>query len=265
MKRFRTELRPSIPAALLAACSLLALLTPGASRADDRAETWEVRGLMTDACQCHVFCPCELAQKPTYGHCDDTAILHIDQGHFGPVSLDGRRIVVVSQSPAGERLVDTVGRLNFARMYVPEDVTDAEARALAELARRVFGAWVSGKVARISPDETIQRVPMQATIEPRHHAVRIPGILDLDVRALTGGDGKNPVALENGPAAGPGMGPILIASSSAYRYTDHGLDWKYDGRSASMRTIDLAGRLDQAVAEPPATGGPPAPTGHVHH
>lgn len=226
-------------------------------------ETWAFEGLMTDACQCHVFCPCELAQKPTYGHCDDTAILHVNKGHYGDVDLAGKRVVVVSQSPDGERLVDTIGKLNFARIYVSDDATDEQARALAEMARRVFGTFVSSKVARISPDETVHKVPMEVTIEPTHHAVHIPGVLDLDVTALTGWDGKNPVALKNGPAAGPGMDEILIASSSTYRYTDHGLDWNYAGRSASMRSAKLSGRIDQPVNEAPAEAG--RTETHDHH
>jgi hypothetical protein len=235
---------------------LVVLLAANPALAGDKkesiAETWAFEGLMTDACQCHLFCPCEFAQKPTYGHCDDTAILHVSKGHYGNVDLSGKGVVVVSQSPQGERLLDTIGKLNFARIYVSDDATDEQAGALAELARRVFGTFVSSKVARISPEESIQKVPMEITIEPAHHAVHIPGILDLDVTALTGWDGKNPVVLKNGPAAGPGMDDILVASSNHYRYTDHGIDWNYDGRSASMRSANLSGRIDQPVNEAPA-------------
>lgn len=228
-------------------------------------DTWAMKGTMSDACQCNVFCPCELAEKPSYGHCDDTAILHVEHGHYGGVALDGMRVVVVSQSPKGERLVDTVGNLVFARLYVPEEATDEQAAALAEMARRVFGTWVNGKVARISPDESIHRVPMTAVIEPRHHRVEVPGILDLDIAAITGWDGENPVALRNGPAAGPGIGDILIAKSSSYRFTDGGIDWDYAGRSASMRTLDLSGSVHDVPKDPepvaPAAGGDE----HHHH
>jgi hypothetical protein len=227
-------------------------------------DTWAVAGTLSDACQCNVFCPCELAEKPTYGHCDDTAILHVTTGHYGSVPLDGLRVVVVSQSPKGERLVDTIGNLVFARLYVPEGATDAQAQALAELARHVFGTWVSGKVARISPNESIHKVAMTAVIEPHHHRVEIPGVLDLDIRALTGWDGENPVALRNGPAAGPGIGDILIAKSDSYHFTDGGIDWNYAGRSASMRTLDLSGSVHEEPKEPePAEA--PARAHHHHH
>jgi hypothetical protein len=247
--------------------SLLLALVPGSAAAATalpvRGE-WSMVGSLSDACQCDVLCPCEFVQKPTYGHCDDTAILHIERGSYGGVKLDGQRVVVVSQSPEGERLVDTIGDLVFAHLYVSEDASDVEAQALAELARRVFGTWVGGKVARISPDEKVAKVSMTASIEPTRHKVSIPGVLELDIEALTGWDGVNPVAVKNGPAAGPGVGDILIARSHAYRYTDHGIDWNYAGRSASMRTLDLKGAIENVPAEPePAQA--PAGGGHDHH
>jgi hypothetical protein len=213
------------------------------------ADTWSVRGTMTDACQCKVFCPCELAEKPTFGHCNDTAILNVEEGHLGSVDLSGERIVVVSKSPEGERLVDTVGELVFAHMYVPEGATDEQAEALAELARRVFGVWSPGQPARISPHETVEKVPMQAVIEPTRYRVEIPGILSLDVEAVTGGDGKTPVVVKNGPAAGPGVPDIVVARSNRYRYTDHGIDWDYAGRSATIRPVEASGPMRLPAAE----------------
>jgi len=248
--------------------SLLLILAPGAALAAPALPekgAWAMTGSLSDACQCEVFCPCEFAQKPTYGHCDDTAILHIEHGRYGDVNLDGRRVVVVSQSPEGERLVDTIGDLVFAHLYVPDDATDLEAQALAELARRVFGTWVGGKVARISPDEKVMKVKMTASIEPTHHKVSIPGVLDLDIEALTGWDGVNPVAVKNGPAAGPGVGDILIARSHTYTYTDHGVDWNYGGRSASMRTLDLEGAIENVPADPAPEETPAGGGDHHHH
>lgn len=242
-------------AAPAAACAATALPEKG---------VWSVTGTFLDACQCDVFCACEFAEKPTYGHCDDTAVLTIERGVYGGVRLDGRTVVVVSQSPRGERLVDTVGDLVFARLYVSEETSDLEAQALAELARRVFGTWVGGKVARISPDEKVAKVRLAAAADAQRHRVSIPGVLEIDVEALTGWDGKNPVLLRNGPASAPGMSDITIARSRTYRYTDHGVDWNYAGRSASVRTLDLAGAIEHVPAEP-APAPAPAGGGHGHH
>lgn len=199
---------------------------------------WQVAGLMSDACQCNVLCPCEFAEKPTFGHCDDTAILHIESGRFAGVDLAGQKLVVVFQSPKGERLFDTIGNLNFARIFVPEDTTDEEVAALEKVAGRVFGAMVTG-AHRLAEDQKIERVAMEFNLEPLRHRVNIPGILELDVEAVTGGDGENPMVVKN--IGGPEFGDVIVAKSHTYRFTYEDIDWDYAGRSASFRTYDLSG------------------------
>lgn len=223
-----------------AAAVLAGLLSGRAadSTAEETTPLWEVRGLMSDACQCAVFCPCEFNEMPTFGHCDDTGILHIESGRFGDVDLAGQKLVVVFQSPDGERLFDTIGHLNFARIFVPEETTDAQVEALEKVAGRVFGALVTG-AHRLAEDQKIERVAMEIDLEPRRHRVKIPGILDLDVEALTGGDGENPMVLQN--IGGPEFGDVIVAKSHTYRYTYEDIDWDHAGRSASFRTFDLSG------------------------
>lgn len=220
--------------------ALAVLVTVVATRAaaEEAAPLWEVRGLMSDACQCTVFCPCEFNEKPTFGHCDDTAIMHIEAGRFGDVDLAGQKLVVVFQSPEGERLFDTIGHLNFARIFVPEETTDAQVEALEKVAGRVFGALVTG-AHRLAEDQKIERVAMEIDLEPNRHRVKIPGVLDLDVEAITGGDGENPMVVQN--IGGPEFGEVIVAKSHTYRYTYEDIDWNYSGRSASFRTFDLSG------------------------
>lgn len=213
----------------------------GALQADaDR--TWEAKGVMTDACQCTTFCPCEFGSKPTFGHCDDAAILHIDEGHFGRMDLAGTWIVVVSASPDGERLVDTVGNLVFARFYVPKDLPKAKADALVDLARRVFGTVVDG-ATRISADEKVYQVDMEIERHATRHKARIPGVLDLDIEALPGADAAQPMKITNHTFNEYGMTDPIVAQSHVYRYTDDGKDWNYGGRSASIREFAVGGEI----------------------
>lgn len=208
--------------------------------------TWAMTGLMADACQCRVFCPCEFSSTPSEGRCDDMAILHIDKGHYGDVTLDGLSIVVASQSPQGERMVDNIGKLTFARLYVSKTVGDPQAKALAEVARRVLGTFVKN-ASRISPDEQVKRVDLTVATSLKESSARIPGILDLRIEALPGGDPTQPIAIKNSPWSAPGVGDALVGHSTAYTYTDEGRSWSYAGRSASTRTLQLSA----PIAPPP--------------
>ena len=224
---------------------------PAADKGTDK-RTWAAEGVFADACQCSVFCPCEFNERPTFGHCDDAAILNLEKGHFGDVKLDGLRVVVVSQSPHGERLVDSVGRLTFAHIYVSDESTDAQMKALAEIARRTFGVFEKG-VSRISEKELVERKPMQVKIEPYRYSARIPGLLDLDIEALIGGDGKTPIVMANHPFNPLGLGDPMVAHSKTYLYTRAPIDWNYGGRSASIRRFKVGGDITP-TPPPPDTG-----------
>jgi hypothetical protein len=230
----------SITGALLAFLfhSASPLAPPQASGATSDADTWAVKGIMADGCQCRVFCPCEFNSNPSEGRCDDAAILAIEKGHFGKTSLDGLSIVVVSQSPQGERMVDNVGKLTFARLYVSNTVKDDQAQALAEVARRILGTFVKD-ASRISADEKVTKVELKTSVTLKNAEAQIPKILDLKLEANGGGDAGSPILIKNSPWSAPGVGDVIVAHSTVYKYDDEGRHWDYAGRSASFRTVDM--------------------------
>lgn len=204
------------------------------------AATWAIDGTMADACQCEVFCPCEFGSHPTMDNCDDTAILSIDKGHYKDVDLSGQKVVVVSASPKGERLVDAVGHLTFARIYVPKAASDAQVQALQEIVRLAMGSIVNG-VAQISPDTQVERVPITITADSTQYAAQVPGVLDVDMRPVIGGDGKTPIVVHNNALTAMGFGDVSVWQSKKYTYSGNGKKWDYAGRSASVRSFSLKG------------------------
>lgn len=57
---------------------------------------WAVRGDWFDVCSCTVPCPCTFAQAPTGNACEVLFAYRISEGHFGPVRLDGLRVVMLA-------------------------------------------------------------------------------------------------------------------------------------------------------------------------
>jgi len=205
------------------------------------SDTWHIEGTAADACQCIVFCPCEFQSLPSEGLCDDTALIHIDKGNFGGIPLDGIDIVVACESPNGKRMIDNVGNLTFGRIYVGRQASDAQAAVAAEVARRMLGTWVKDK-NRLSPDEKTSKVELAASMAADKATAKIPGILDLVMETLKGGDGKEPILIKNSPWSAPGIGDVRIAHSTAYDYTTEGRAWHYAGRSASFRSFTMDGK-----------------------
>jgi len=54
---------------------------------------WFWKGKWVEYCSCDWGCPCESNAPPSRGHCDGVVAMHIDEGHFGNVKLDGITVV----------------------------------------------------------------------------------------------------------------------------------------------------------------------------
>jgi hypothetical protein len=54
---------------------------------------WRIRGPEISNCNCDWGCPCQFNALPTHGDCRAMTAMHIDEGHFGSVSLDGLKWV----------------------------------------------------------------------------------------------------------------------------------------------------------------------------
>jgi hypothetical protein len=60
---------------------------------------WYLEGPAYGSCNCDYACPCQFESKPTYGHCRGFEAAEIEKGHFGDVSLNGLRFVILYAWP----------------------------------------------------------------------------------------------------------------------------------------------------------------------
>jgi len=63
------------------------------------ATNWRMKGKYVKNCNCAFGCPCDFNARPTYGHCEGMAGMHIDEGFFGDVRLEGLRWAVTYHWP----------------------------------------------------------------------------------------------------------------------------------------------------------------------
>lgn len=56
---------------------------------------WSIKGSVFGNCNCSYGCPCQFSDLPTHGHCQAALAWQIDEGHFGPVSLDGTVVAAI--------------------------------------------------------------------------------------------------------------------------------------------------------------------------
>jgi hypothetical protein len=56
---------------------------------------WYIKGQWLEYCSCDYGCPCESMAPPTQGHCDGVVGMHIEEGYYGDVRLDGLSVVTI--------------------------------------------------------------------------------------------------------------------------------------------------------------------------
>jgi hypothetical protein len=208
---------------LLTACT-------GFSRTASKPK-WAVEGLYVEACQCGVPCPCNFGQKPTHGNCDNTSVYQIQQGNYEEVRLDSLYVVLVGSSPAGERYVDTVGNLTFARYYVDERANPRQRGALEEIARALNASYLRLPTRKLSANEEVKVVSIKADVNADRAEVTIPGVLEFSTRRLHGAENQKPIEILNGAVVSEWMPHIWAGESKTYKY--NGVKkWDYSGRSA---------------------------------
>ena len=91
---------------------------------------WHLQGDYFENCSCDVQCPCEVAPEgplqapPSQGHCDAIVAVHVDEGSYGGVRLDGLNalITLYAQGPMGN------GGWKLA-MYLDNRADDAQREA----------------------------------------------------------------------------------------------------------------------------------------
>ena len=61
--------------------------------------------------------------------CSGGQVLFIEKGTYGKVKLDGRALGNMSQSPAGETMMDSFGHWTFSNTYIDERANPEQRKA----------------------------------------------------------------------------------------------------------------------------------------
>lgn len=155
---------------------------------------WSASGVLFENCSCQLICPAHVSFKSICDHdrCRGYWGIHIDEGRYGDVALDGLNTVVVYDTPVRMYSGDWTERL-----HVDDRADEAQGGALeAIFSGRAGGPWeiLAGFVSEWLPS---QRASIRFEDRGRDKSLTIPGVIDSTVTALRGRDGKNDAVLSN--------------------------------------------------------------------
>jgi len=200
------------------------------------AEKWNLSGEYFESCNCDLICAC-LVQAPTpRDRCDAALAFHINDGTYGQTSLNGLNAVLVVSFPGPGKMRD--GNWTAA-VYVDERGSAAQRDALGDIfagkAGGTPGAIFAGLVTKFLG---IKSAPISFEVKGNERRLTIPNILEIDISAITGRDGNEPIWATN--AAHPVSQKLALAQSKVYKYTDHNLAWNTSGTNGHFSSFTWA-------------------------
>jgi len=197
------------------------------------AEKWNISGEYFESCNCDLICAC-LVQAPTpRDRCDAALAFHINRGTYGQTSLNDLNAVLVVSFPGPGKMRD--GNWTAA-VYVDEKGSAVQQDALGNIfsgkAGGTPGAIFTGLVTKFLG---VKPVSIAFAVNGNERRLTIPNILEIDISAVTGRDGTEPIWATN--AAHPVSQKLALAQSRAYKYTDHNLAWNTSGTNGHFSSF----------------------------
>jgi Protein of unknown function (DUF1326) len=185
-------------------------------------DSYDLKGVWSDACPCSVPCPCWYRRQANSKRCVNIQLFHIDKGRFRGSDLSGMTFILV-----GLPSVD-YGAPSVYKIY-----SDRKSNQIpgAELFAQAFG---------LEPEYGFESVSsLQTTIKPFAHTVVIDSILRYDVRA--NGVTEEPLSFD--------------VQEHLYPWVQNGKQWRVrrleyrmNGKLVTFAgTNSLAGRFEIAI------------------
>lgn len=204
--------------------------------AEKKPTAWRIKGDFLLSCNCDVFCPCVISlgrANPTCGKCFSWWLIHVEEGNYGRVKLDGLSIGIFLEVPGP--LAEggwTVG------LYIDDQASRRASEALTQIFSGQAGGptgWFSLMIANFLGSKS---VPITYSKAENSWHVSIPRIIDGGVEAIEGADG-GPVLLQNSRYW---VAPdVVVARGTKSRIRDFGRNWELSGQSAEFAQVDWQG------------------------
>jgi hypothetical protein len=216
-RRFQSA-RSTLRWLVLALILSVSLLPRGSGQV--KRPRYHIEGTWSDACPCHISCPCWRTQKAQARRCLNVQVFHIEKGYFEGSELAGATLVMIGMPS------DEYGTPDLYRAYSDRSV----GAPITPLFETTFGL----QLARGT--ETVSSIKVK--IDPSMHSVTIPGLLSY----VVAGEAVRPTA-EVEPYLYPWIRDARQWRTRHVRYTLSGDEVMYSGTNA------LEGRFRISSAE----------------
>ena len=184
------------------------------------AESWKIDGDYFEACNCDTVCACLIQNAPPRGRCDAALAFHVNKGNYGDTNLSGLSTVFVISFPGPGKMSE--GNWTVA-LYVDDQASVDQLNGLSTIFSGDAGGPMQMLSGLISNFIGVKSAPIAFKMDGNKRQLSIPNVLEIDIEALTGRDGSEPLWVTN--AHHPVSPKLSLATSKAYTYADHNMAW----------------------------------------
>ncbi len=190
-----------------------------------KPESWRVEGLYVEACNCESICPCYSGRPPSYDFCEGNTAWHIKRGQYGEVPLEGLNVIMILRCDGHMR--ETRWKCWF---YIDDRSTDEQFSALKQIFTGVGGGHLGKIFGPLWDIQSVERAPIEFSIDGTQHRVSIIGKLLLAFGLLRPEAGPVLCRIPNSPGVG--------AIAEEYWLDDGNKKFAYPGKSALTTTFE---------------------------
>ena len=182
---------------------------------------WQISGEYMETCNCTMLCPCiytNLAARPTEGDCKVALAMRIDKGAKDGVALDGLSFMVVMHSPG------PMGQGNLTvGLIIDTAASDAQAQAITAIASGQAGGPLAALGPLVGKMAGVERRKVTFQANGLNRSSSAEGLVDQACEGIPGGDGKQPICLDN--TGHPIASRLALAKATQSVFNAFGLKW----------------------------------------
>ena len=199
---------------------------------------WRLKGDYFENCSCDVLCPSitsAMLEPADQERCKVPLVCHVEEGSFEDVPLDGLSFVMVVDSPA----VMSEGNWRVG-VYLDERADERQQEALGAILSGEHGGPPAMLAPLIGEQLGVKSVPITYEIDGTRRRCVIPGVMELEVEAVTHPETGAVMEITN--TIHP-MGvdlPIAKGVKGVLDDPDFGLSFDNTGKNGHFRAFDWA-------------------------
>lgn len=199
------------------------------------SNNWNLKGHYFEACSCNVVCPCIFLKDPSKGICEGYLVWRIDEGQMDGVSLSGLNVAVALHAPGNL----TKGGMKVV-FYIDNKATDEQRNALTRIYKGEVGGHPAVIASLVGELVGFESADVKVDISDKTKTLAIEGVGGITMTALGGVNESQPVTVHNNPLSVSPSQPLTIHDVQNVDFSDHGMQWKYEGTGGLSAPFEYA-------------------------